>query len=108
MNARPATTDLRWALINALLSIAATLAGIHTGATFPTWVGGFFLGLSLAWVAVWAATRKTEAAGRTETTTATPPGLTVSEDGSVLNWQGVNYVPQRAETTTDTTKENDR
>ena len=41
------------------------------------------------------------AEGRAETTTATPPGLTVSEDGSVLNWQGVNYVPQRAETTTE-------
>src|SRR5690625_3235425 len=38
------------------------------------------------------------AAGRAET----PAGLTVSEDGSVLNWQGVNYVPQRAETTTAT------
>ena len=36
------------------------------------------------------------AAGRAET----PAGLTVSEDGAVLNWRGVNYVPQRAETTT--------
>jgi len=52
------SADLRWALINALLGVAATLAGIYTGATFPAWAGGFFLGLSLAWVAVWAATRK--------------------------------------------------
>lgn len=55
---RQVSNDLRWALINALLGIAATVAGIYTGATFPTWAGGFFLGLSLAWVAVWAATRK--------------------------------------------------
>lgn len=52
------SNDLRWAFITALLGIAATVVGIYADATFPTWAGGFYLGLSLAWVAVWAATRK--------------------------------------------------
>ena len=51
-------SDLRNALITALLATAASASGFYADEVVPTWFGGFLFGLSLAWVAVWATTRK--------------------------------------------------
>src|SRR5690606_11344195 len=55
---RPVNSDLRNALITALLATAASASGFYADEVLPTWFGGFLFGLSLAWVAVWATTRK--------------------------------------------------
>ncbi|MGC0143174.1 hypothetical protein [Pseudactinotalea sp. Z1732] len=49
--------DLIHATLSAVIGVVTSASGFYSGSTLQAWAGGVFVGLSFAWVGVWAATR---------------------------------------------------